>query len=78
MSDRHNRLTRRSYSWARAIIAAAILPPGAPAFATVNAYASEAAAGFHTDVMSERRCKWTLKNERCDWVKRDHKRTTSR
>jgi hypothetical protein len=78
MSNRHHWRARRGHSWALVLTVAVVLQPDAPAFATINVHPSVAAAGVHTDVMAERRCKWTPKEERCDWVKRDDKRKTSR
>jgi hypothetical protein len=71
-------VTKPFYPWRNAIAlcAAALLNAATPGLATTEA-GSEGYGTSVDDVLSNRSCKLAAKKERCEWVKRDHKLTTS-
>jgi hypothetical protein len=55
--------------------ATALLPPSLATLAA-PAHASTIVDGSDSAAFSERRCKWTAKEERCGWIKKDRKQVT--
>lgn len=76
MSDRNRLSVARHYLSALALCAAVVPSAATPSFATISGETGNEGHGMSIDVLSDRSCKRAAKQERCDWVKRDHKLTT--
>lgn len=78
MSDRYHWRAMRGHLRVLAIMAACVLQSETPVSAAVFTHASGARASFDAGVTAERRCKWTPKQEVCDWLKDEHTQKKSR
>lgn len=73
MSRNHSSVSQHSL-WTLVFCATVLLNAATPSFATTAA-GNEGDDKSVNDVLSDRHCKLAAKQERCDWVKRDHKLT---
>jgi hypothetical protein len=76
MSDRNQPSVARRHVPTLALCAAVFRGAATPSLAVMRGGNGYENAGMRVDVLSERRCKWTPKEERCDWVKPDRKLAT--
>jgi hypothetical protein len=76
MSNRKQTFVAPRCLSAFALCIAVVLGAATPGFATTRGEIGNDSYGASVDVLSERRCQRAAKQERCDWVKRDHKLTT--
>lgn len=76
MSNRKQTFVAPRCLSAFALCTAVVLGAATPGFATTRDEIGNDGYGASVDVLSERRCQRAAKQERCDWVKRDHKLTT--
>jgi len=73
MTDQFQARFARAHFRALALLAIAALLPATLILVPSRANAGEFGGGSESAAFAERSCKWTAKEEHCDWVKKDKK-----